>query len=329
MKRASLAVAVALVAGCAHEQPIVNLPDRAIGEDLVDLVPSGPDLLVDVDVTQLDSWPTARRLLDLLPAAGKQRLQRLGDDPLARIDAVVVGVYRAGAADAEAATIVRGKLDWDALRGGAPEIDYHGATVVDRDAGEDSMARVTPRVLAFGSRAMVRRVLDVASRQDDSVRNGAVDKPLRDAFDRAPTAKLGRPALMLGLVATAPLREKLRAEKWGSAAELDWLALSFAVGDGFDVGIIGGAPGPAEANTLAELMQKRANELKSQVTMRLLGLVPYVDPFVVVAKQAEVHVAYRLVERRVDQLVTRLAQMQALTPRSPDQADQTAKAVAR
>jgi hypothetical protein len=76
-------------------------------------------------------------------------------------------------------------------------------------------------------------------------------------------------------------------------------------------------------------MQKRANELKSQVTMRLLGLVPYVDPFVVVAKQAEVHVAYRLVERRVDQLVTRLAQMQALTPRSPDQADQTAKAVAR
>ena len=311
--------ALTLVAGCAHQQPILNMPDRPVGEDLVDLVPSGPDLLVDVDVAQLDSWPTARRLLDLLPDAGKQRLQRLGDDPLARVEAVVVGVYRAGAADSEAATIVRGRLDWDALRGGAPEVDYHGATIVDRE-GEESIARVTMHVLAFGSRAMVRRVLDVATRQDDSVRGGAIDKPLRDAFDHAPTAKLGRPALMLGLVATAPLREKLRAEKWSSAAELDWLALSFAIGDGFDVGIIGGARGPAEANTLAELMRQRANELKTQTTMRLLGLVPYVDPFVVVAKQAEVHVAYRLVERRVDQLVTRLAQMQALTPRSPDKA---------
>ena len=319
MKRAALALALAQLAGCAHEGPIVSLPDRPIGEDLVDLMPSGPDLLVDVDVAQLDSWPTARRLLDLLPAAGKQRLQRLGDDPLARVEAVVVGVYRAGTADSEAATIVRGRLDWDALRGGAPEVDYHGATIVDRD-GEDSIARVTPRVLAFGSRAMVRRVLDVSSRQDDSVRGGAIDKPLRDAFDRAPTAKLGRPALMLGLVATAPLRERLRAEKWGSAAELDWLALSFAIGDGFDVGIIGGTRGPAEANTLVETMKQRANELKTQATMRLLGLTPYVDPFVVVAKQAEVHVAYRLVERRVDQLVTRLAQMQALAPRSPDRA---------
>ena len=52
-------------------------------------------------------------------------------------------------------------------------------------------------------------------------RVGAIDKPLRDAFERAPTAKLGRPALMLGLVATAPLRDRLRTERWSSAAELD------------------------------------------------------------------------------------------------------------
>jgi hypothetical protein len=310
-----------LLAGCAHAPSPSGpaLADRPIGEDLVDLVPSGPDLLVDIDVAQLDSWPTARRLIDLLPEAGRARLQRLGDDPLTRVEAVVVGVYRAGTPESEAATVVRGRLDWDALRAGAPESDYHGATIVDRD-GQDSIARVSPRVLAFGSRAMVRRVLDVSTRQDDSVRAGAIDKPLRDAYERAPTAKLGRPALMLGLVATAPLRERLRAEKWGSAAELDWLALSFAIGDGFDVGIIGGTRGAAEANTLAETMRQRANELKTQVTVRLLGLTPYIDPFVVVAKQGEVHVAYRLAERRVDQLVTRLAQMQALTPKSADKA---------
>ena len=59
-------------------------------------------------------------------------------------------------------------------------------------------------------------------------------------------------------------------------------------------------------------MKKRAGELKSQVTVRLLGLVPFVEPFVVIAKESEVHVAYRLPESRVNQLVTRLEQMQSL-----------------
>ena len=311
------ALLLALAAGCAHAPSVTaSIPERPIGEDLIDLLPSGPDLLVDVDVAQLDGWPTARRLLDLLPEAGRARLATLGDDPLARLENVIVGVYKAGAPDSESALIVRGTLDWDRLRGDAAEVDYHGAVVVDRP-GEDSMARVTPRVLAFGSKVMVRRVLDVAARSDDSVRAGALDKPLRDAFGRAPTAKLGRPALMLGLVATAALRERLRAQQWGAAADLDWLALSFAVGDGFDVGIIGGARGAAEAETLMQMMKQRAGELRAQPTVRLLGLVPYVDPFVVVAKQAEVHVAYRLGEARVDQLVTRLSQMQALTPKTP------------
>jgi hypothetical protein len=111
------------------------------------------------------------------------------------------------------------------------------------------------------------------------------------------------------------LRERLRAEKWESAADLDWAGVSFAVGDGFDVGIVAGARGPVEAAALAKTAKARAGELKSQATVRLLGLVPFVEPFIVVAKENEVHVAYRLAERRVDQLVTRLEQMQALSAR--------------
>jgi hypothetical protein len=117
---------------------------------------------------------------------------------------------------------------------------------------------------------------------------------------------------MAGIVPTQPWREELRAQKWESAADLDWAALSFAVGDGFDVGIVAGAHGPIEAATLAKQAKTRAGELKSQVTVRLLGLTPFVEPFIVVSKESEVHVAYRLPERRVDQLVTRLEQMQAL-----------------
>ena len=98
----------------------------------------------------------------------------------------------------------------------------------------------------------MRRVCDVAHKDDDGFRTAALDKRLRDALGRAPTAKLGRPAIMAAIVPTQPMREQLRAEKWDAAADLDWLALSFAVGDGFDVGIVAGAHGPIEAATLAK-----------------------------------------------------------------------------
>ena len=117
---------------------------------------------------------------------------------------------------------------------------------------------------------------------------------------------------MAAVVPSPPLRERLRAEKWESASDLEWAAVSLAVGDGLDVGVVAGAHGPVEAASLAKLMKTRAGELKTQATVRLLGLVPFVEPFIVVAKENEVHVAYRLTGVRVDQLVTRLAEMQGL-----------------
>jgi hypothetical protein len=294
--------------------------ERPIGEDLAALLPAGADAVVDIDVTQLDSWPTARRLVALMPAEGRARLTQLGDDPIAQVNAIAVAVYKAATPESESVTLVRGGLDWDKLKAtvaGGVDADYHGATLVDGTT--EALARITPAIFAFGSRAGVRRVCDVAHKDDEGFRTAALDKRLRDALGRAPTAKLGRPAIMAAAVPTQPLREKLRAEKWDSAADLDWLGLSFAVGDGFDVGVVAGAHGPLEAATLQKTMKQRAAELKAQATVRLLGLAPYVEPFVVIAKDNEVHVAYRLPEVRVDRLVTRLEEMQSLGRRKAAQ----------
>ena len=54
------------------------------------------------------------------------------------------------------------------------------------------------------------------------------------------------------------------------------------------------------------------DEERLAALLRLLGLVPFVEPFIVMAKDKEVHVAYRLTGVRVDQLVTRLEEMQGL-----------------
>lgn len=324
MRRLVLCALVA--AGCAgsvkggHAGPIEGATDRPIGEDLPALLPGGADAIVDVDVTQLDSWPTARRLLALMPADGRARLQQLGDDPLAQISALAVAIFKVATPEAESVTVVRGTLDWDKLKAtvaGGADADYHGAALVDGTS--EAMARITPTVFAFGTRAGVRRVCDVANKDDDGFRTAALDKRLRDALGRAPTAKLGRPAIMAAMIPTQPLRERLRQERWDSAADLDWVGVSFAVGDGFDVGVVAGAHGPIEASTLQKTMKQRAAELKTQATVRLLGLSPYVEPFIVVAKENEVHVAYRLGESRVNQLVTRLEQMQALGRRKASQ----------
>jgi hypothetical protein len=310
---AALPLALLALGGCGPSLPRAqSATQRPIGEDLIDLLPSGPDAVVDVEVGQLDGWPTSRRLLALMPPEGRAQLDKLGDEPLSRIEAVAVGIYKAGTPEAQATVVARGALEWERLRaraGGVPT-EYHGATIVD--GADGAVGRVTPRVFAFGTPSMVRRVLDVARRQDDSVRGATLDEPLRKALAKAPTAKLGRPALIAAIVPTEPVRELLRKADWRSAADLEWAALSFAVGSGFDVGVVAGARGEAEARTFSDTMKARAGELKSQVTVRLLGLVPYIDPFIVVAKNAEVHVAYRLGEARVDQLVTRLAQMQGL-----------------
>lgn len=316
-----IALVLVLAAGCGPAlRSGPEATERPIGEDLLALVPSGADAVVDVEVTQLDSWPIARRLLALMPAQGRARLAQLGDDPLARVNALAVAVYKAATPESESVTVVRGELEWETLQAtiaGGVASDYHGSAIVDGQS--DALARITQTVFAFGTRAGVRRVCDVAHKDDDGFRTAVVDKLLRDALERAPTAKLGRPALMAAIVPTQPLREKLRAEKWDSAAELDWLAGSFAVGDGFDVGVVAAAHGPAEATTLFQAMKRRASELERQATVRLLGLAQYIEPFVVVAKDKEVHVAYRLTEGRVDRLVTRLEEMQSLGRRKAAQ----------
>ena len=96
MRRAALALLFA--AGCGTASQSLATPtratDRPVGEDMLALLPAGADAVVDIDVAQLDGWPTARRLLGLLPAEGRARLERLGDDPLAQVSGVGVAFYK-------------------------------------------------------------------------------------------------------------------------------------------------------------------------------------------------------------------------------------------
>jgi hypothetical protein len=317
MKAIATLACLALL-GCGGAQTTgANAPTRPIDEDPVALLPSGVDLLADVDVTQLRAWMPAKRLLALLPEDAQTRIHRLGFDPLADVDRVLVSVSGLGTREASSTMLLFGELDVDKLKTalGPPSeitrVEYRDTSIAE---GPDaSLARVSPRILVVGGRADVRRVLDLARGDGESVRTARSDRALAHAFNRCPTAKQGRPALMMGVVPPETLRAQLKKEQL-PGHDIEWLAVSLAVGDGFDVGGVAGTGGPAEARSLVEVAHIRLADFTSRFVVRALGLKPFLDPIVVKARddEADVHFAYRLPAPMVEKMLSRLEDVQRM-----------------
>lgn len=314
-----------LLTSCAPAANPANVGTRPVEEDPVALLPAGADLLLDVDVTQLRSWSPARRFLALLPPATQERIAHLGFDPLDDVEQLWAGVVGLGTPEAHATLIVRAALDAARVRaalgpaGAVKDADWHGTPVSEGTTG--AFAQLAPRLFVLGAPADVRRAIDLRGGEGDSVRSSAADRMLRAAFARAPTAKVGRPAVMAAVIPPPPLRKQLEKEAL-PGAQFEWLAASLAVGDGFDVGAIASVKGPAEAQQIVGETKTRLAELSGSLTIRLLGLRPYIDPIVVKAREAEVHFGYWLGAVPVEQLLSRLESMQAVTRSKPGRVDQ-------
>jgi hypothetical protein len=292
-----LVVLLALV-GCVSPGN-VNQTHPA-GEDPLGLLTTGADGVVDIDVTQLRGWSLSQRILDAVPDV-RARLSALPFDALEDVDALWVGLYGIGRAESHSLLILRTDLLPERLVGEGGEVgDHRGFSVWTR--GDTSAARVTPKLVALGSTADVRRALDLARSDGASVRG---DKALMDAFSRCPTARSGRPALMSAFVLDDRLRDQLRTQDL-PGVEMDWLAVSFAVGDGFDVGAIAMMHGEAEAKSLAESAKKQVTDLARKPSARLLGLRPLLDALLVKQRDNEVHFAYRLPGAPIVRLLGRL-----------------------
>lgn len=301
------------LAGCSSVLPQASLPTRRLEEDLTWFLPAGADLVLDVDVAQLRAWPSARRLFKCLPDAAPGGSLQLGWDALGELDELALAVSGAGTEGATTTWVARGVLDEErvqsALGAGRSQTLYRGVMV--SEAAARAVARPATSLWAFGSPVDVRRVIDVVRGVSESLAVAGEDRELEHAYGRAPTAKVGHPAARAALRMTGPMRERLHAERLPGGT-LSWIAASLAVGDGLDLGAVGGAPGPIEARALVASAKVDLSGLRDKMWMRALGFERFVDPLILVSKDSEIHIAYRLPQLRLNQLLARIESFQAM-----------------
>ncbi len=278
---------------------------RPIGEDLLALVPSGAELVLDVDVAQLRGWDETERILALLPPAGRARLARLGPHWLGEIDGLAAGAWR-GPEGTTSVVVLRGDLDDEhlpALLDGAPvrhELDGH--VLYEGDGG--AVLRIGPRLVAVGPPVEVRRVAEVVRGDAQGMREAGADRALRAALQRAPGGRGGRPAILGAAIAGPLLQGRVEAAGLGGRVP-EAAAFALAVGDGLDAVLVLAFHAPEEALALRREADRQLRDLRGRPFVRMIGLAGALD-VVIAARDRETRFAYRLSAERLGGYLDRL-----------------------
>ena len=327
-----------LSVGCTRATLRSDLDRTSLGdEDLLALLPRGLDAVLDVDVAGLRQLDSAAALLSYLPQRSLTHLETVTDLPLRNLDALVVGLRSMGTDEYDVVVVARGQLGRErVLRGvrtiGATrEVEYHGVPLIESVgdyeatgmvAGGLAAAMLTPRTVVLASRFAVRQVIDIYRGVDDGARQQG---DLMAALGRAPRAKVGRPAVLMTTVLTAPMRDRLRNSQVPElGADAEFITAALAVGDGLDLGVVAAYSDLSVAKDVATRLLDRAEALRHRPALTFIGIERYIDPLVAVAVPAapakgrrspEMHLAYRLSSADLNEILSRISKLQKLRDR--------------
>ncbi len=333
-------------AGCAQTSVKQTLDRHSLGDgDLLALLPRGQDALLDVDVAGLRQLAAVPTLMKFLPQSLLQAAETLSLPPPAQspaqspelvpeqllqsIEAVVVGLRSLASSELEATVLVRGNLQPKRLRelllprdgstAAMPlrEVEYHGIPLSENEAGQ-AVAMLTSRCAAYGNRVTVRQIIDIFRGVEEGARSQA---DLMAALQKAPRAKVGRPAVLLTVLPGKSMRDRLQQlDVPELGADAGYLSVALAVGDGLDLGIVAGYPELQVAEDVVARLKARVQALQQRPALRFLGVHRFIEPLVAVAvgpsatrKTPEVHLAYRLPGDELTQLLERLQRLAQLT----------------
>ena len=289
---------------CGGTLPASAVP-RPFGEDLVAIVPTGAELVLDVDVQQLRAWDAMSRVLGLMPPAAQARLARLGAHWENDIDGLVLASWR-GERGTDSVLIMRGDIDDEHMAvfiDGTPRrTSLSGKTMYE--TATESVLRLSPRVIVVASPVDVRRVADVVKGDLPDVRVASADKLLRAALDRAPTAKSGRSAVIGAAIGGPLLAERMRGAGLPEHPP-QWATFALAVGDGLDAVLGLGLATASDAQGLRENLDKALQDLRNRPLIRILHLEDVFD-FALKVKDKELRIAYRVSSTQLDAFLGRM-----------------------
>jgi hypothetical protein len=334
----ALLLGTLLHAACLRSSLRSDLDRHSLGdEDLVALLPGGLDAVLDVDVAGLRQLDSALTLLGYLPQSWQSHLETLLDQPLRNLEAVAVGLRSLGTKEYDVIVVARGQLGRERIarglralhpEGEIREVEYHGVPLietvtdpaqVEQVPGGIAAALLTPRTVVLASRFAVRQSIDIYRGADDGARQ---QTDLMGALRRAPRAKTGRPAVLLATLVTPPVRERLRTAGVPElGADAEFITAAIAVGDGIDLGLVAAYADLSVAKDVASRLLDRVQALRQRPALSFLGIERYLDAFVAVAappapakgrRAPELHLAYRLANVELKELLGRITKLQQL-----------------
>ncbi len=305
--------------GCASGPAVT----RPLDEDLLALLPSDGELVLDVELAQLRSWHLGQAVKDLvyqrlpIPAPLRDRLW----------DAELVAVSIHGLGDWRTARVVAVVKGDPPLPPPPPEaVGLKTRAVV----GGLTVVRLAARLYALGPASDIDLLVDRLDRLGRRALVGPGDA-LRELLALCPTGKYGRPAVRLAARLPGELRGRL-GEALPAIGATDDLALAFAVADGFDLGAVLRMRSAADAQSGVERLRREVQAFVERPLLRQLGMAPLLAPLRTGRRDGDLHVAYRLPRGDAEALVERLTSLMRLTegllqrmqrePRSQDQEKQ-------
>jgi hypothetical protein len=302
--RALIAIAAIALSACGGGLPGSAVP-RPIGEDLMALVPSGAELVIDVDMLQLRTWDEIDRVLGLMPPAGRARLARLGPHWMNDLDALVLAAWRTENRT-QTILLLRGELEdgkLSALLDGEPQRGELEGRVMWQ-SGDEVALRIGKRLVAVASPVEVRRVAEILRGEAEGVRDARADRPLRSALGKAPSGRTGRPAVIGAAIAGALLTERFEAAGLAGRGPAS-AAFALALGDGLDAVLVLSLASSAEAVALHNELDRTLRDLRARPVVRMLGLQDAFE-LVSVVRDQDLRIAYRLSGSRLARFLDRL-----------------------
>lgn len=295
-----LALAIASTTGCATGPGV----SRPLDEDLLALLPTHGELVLDVEPPQLRAWHLAKAVKELvydrLPIPGPLKA------PLWEADALALSVR--GLVDwtqAEVIVIVKGPPPIP-----APPPDARGLRTRAK-LGAIEVVRLGARLWATGPAEALDKLVDRVDRVDRSRLEGPGDA-LREILQLAPSGKYGRPAIRFAARLPGELRGRI-AEVVPSIGATDDVALAFAVADGFDLGAVLRMRSSDDARAGTERLRRDLQGLLDRPLVSMLGLAPLLAPLKTGRRESDLHLAYRLPTRDAEALFERLRSLFRLT----------------